>query len=146
MTLKERLGELTETRKAVRVVEEAKLKKEHEAREADIDKKAKALSEDLGVSVDTARKAIKAQKVGELRAVRREKLKKKMVKAGKTIQKYGEEVEKARNKSGGSSFLDIDEMLSYPKKKKTKKKTKTKKKIKGGAKPEGKKEIRILID
>lgn len=163
MTLKERWQEMRKSQQAVHDVKEAKLKKEHAAREAVLNKKAKELSEELGVSKETAKKYVKAQKVSELRATRRKALKEKAVKTGRAIQKSVEEAQKAQVKSTkkkgkqqqplavNSDFFG-DTIFSAPTKpKKTKTKTKVKStKKKGGAKkrkPKGTgREIRIIIE
>jgi dGTP triphosphohydrolase len=138
MSLKMRLAKAKEIRQTIREVEEAKWKKEHEAREADIEKQAAKLSQELDVSVETAVRYIKARKVSELRAARTERLRQKAVKVGQTVQKYGErmavaseayEKEQHRGKrSGGTGDLgDMFAAFAQPPKHRPKKRKKPKK-------------------
>lgn len=163
ITLKERWHRAGETRRAVREVETAKWKAEHEAREADINRQAKKLSNELGVSEDTAKRYIKARKVSELRAAQMGKLREKAVKAGKAFQERAEQIAKnyeaaekqSKKKRGGGyddafggGMWDVGFGTAGPHKKKRKKPVKAKAKRRTTKrKGSGKKrqEIRIIV-
>jgi hypothetical protein len=158
MTLKGRLAKAKEIRQSIREVETAKWNKEHAAREADIKKQAEKLADELGVSIETAVRYIKAHKVGELRAQKIQKFKEKAVKVGQTLHEYGEKAAAAQTKSQKGRKSDFDEMSAFfgtgnkPRKRKKRKAIKTKSSTRGKSK-RGKKrssvkeprEIRILL-